>query len=569
MTNSVPSIAAIRAALASMASGDLPHVATKLLQTLGYHSERYLDGQTGKVNDFNQNFPASNSDRKSNIIFNTKVKNIFILFQLTDDEVLDLNTKILNQKITVKQSNIQSFLFIAVQLDSLICSCEDYRNLTYEINERFKCMPMCLVIIFRAGDSDYIKSSKSERNSVTIAIADRRVNRNFSDYQVIDKNKIKMIHEINPSYPHWLDLKTLTQLSLFASLQWIRDDNMQNFDGLMKSWLDILRTEENSRRYEKLSIWFQQISDGNLSAQYPSCLPVLKRDHEIELAQKITDLLYLEQERKNYFEENKRYPSVSEWAEQVSMPCHTFKRRLKLGRRAKEKMIQSNLRLVVFIAKRYMNRDLSFQDLIQEGSLGLVRAAEKFDHEKGKFSTYATWWIRQAIDRAIADQSRTIRLPVHLYETISRIKKSTKTLSQELGRKPSEEEIAERMEMTIEKLRFIAKSAQLPISLETPIGKEEDSRLGDFIESGTENPDQDVAKNLLREDLESVLATLSPRERDVLRLRYGLDDGRMKTLEDIGQIFEVTRERIRQIEAKALRKLRHPNRNGVLKEYIC
>ena len=296
---------------------------------------------------------------------------------------------------------------------------------------------------------------------------------------------------------------------------------------------------------------------------------LLRPDEEIELARKIADLLYLEQEAETYFHENERYPSDSEWAEQVSMPCRTFKRRLKLGRRAKEKMVQSNLRLVVSIAKKYMNRGLSFQDLIQEGSLGLVRAAEKFDHEKGyKFSTYATWWIRQAITRAIADQSRTIRLPVHLYETISRIKKSTKTLSQELGRKPSEEEIAERMEMTIEKLRFIAKSAQLPISLETPIGKEEDSRLGDFIESGTENPDQDVAKNLLREDLESVLATLSPRERDVLRLRYGLDDGRMKTLEDIGQIFEVTRERIRQIEAKALRKLRHPNRNGVLKEYI-
>ena len=297
---------------------------------------------------------------------------------------------------------------------------------------------------------------------------------------------------------------------------------------------------------------------------------LLRPDEEIELARKIADLLYLEQEAETYSNENGgRLPSMSEWAEQVAMPYRSFKRRLKLGRRAKDKMVQSNLRLVVSIAKKYMNRGLSFQDLIQEGSLGLVRAAEKFDHEKGyKFSTYATWWIRQAITRAIADQSRTIRLPVHLYETISRIKKSTKTLSQELGRKPSEEEIAERMEMTIEKLRFIAKSAQLPISLETPIGKEEDSRLGDFIESGTENPDQDVAKNLLREDLESVLATLSPRERDVLRLRYGLDDGRMKTLEDIGQIFDVTRERIRQIEAKALRKLRHPNRNGVLKEYI-
>jgi RNA polymerase primary sigma factor len=296
---------------------------------------------------------------------------------------------------------------------------------------------------------------------------------------------------------------------------------------------------------------------------------LLRPDEEIELARKIADLLQLEELAAQFETDHGHYPDTKEWAVLVDMPVIKFRRRLMLGRRAKEKMVQSNLRLVVSIAKKYMNRGLSFQDLIQEGSLGLIRAAEKFDHEKGyKFSTYATWWIRQAITRAIADQSRTIRLPVHLYETISRIKKTTKVLSQEFGRKPTEEEIAESMEMTIEKLRFIAKSAQLPISLETPIGKEEDSRLGDFIEADIENPEQDVAKNLLREDLEGVLATLSPRERDVLRLRYGLDDGRMKTLEEIGQIFDVTRERIRQIEAKALRKLRHPNRNGVLKEYI-
>jgi RNA polymerase primary sigma factor len=296
---------------------------------------------------------------------------------------------------------------------------------------------------------------------------------------------------------------------------------------------------------------------------------LLRPDEEIELARKIADLLQLEELAAQFEADKGHLPDTKEWAALVDMPLIKFRRRLMLGRRAKEKMVQSNLRLVVSIAKKYMNRGLSFQDLIQEGSLGLIRAAEKFDHEKGyKFSTYATWWIRQAITRAIADQSRTIRVPVHLYETISRIKKTTKTLSQEFGRKPTEEEIAESMEMTIEKLRFIAKSAQVPISLETPIGKEEDSRLGDFIEADIENPEQDVAKNLLREDLEGVLATLSPRERDVLRLRYGLDDGRMKTLEEIGQIFDVTRERIRQIEAKALRKLRHPNRNGVLKEYI-
>jgi len=296
---------------------------------------------------------------------------------------------------------------------------------------------------------------------------------------------------------------------------------------------------------------------------------LLRADEEIELARKIADLLELERVREKIMDRLDREPRDDEWAQEMKMPLNAFQRRLYQCRKAKEKMVQSNLRLVVSIAKKYMNRGLSFQDLIQEGSLGLIRAAEKFDHEKGyKFSTYATWWIRQAITRAIADQSRTIRLPVHLYETISRIKKTTKLLSQEMGRKPTEEEIATRMEMTIEKLRFIAKSAQLPISLETPIGKEEDSRLGDFIESDGETPEDEVSKSLLREDLENVLGTLSPRERDVLRLRYGLDDGRMKTLEEIGQIFNVTRERIRQIEAKALRKLRHPNRNSVLKEYI-
>ena len=323
------------------------------------------------------------------------------------------------------------------------------------------------------------------------------------------------------------------------------------------------RTSERGRKKpyteDSIRIYLQEIGR----------IRLLRAEEEIELARKIADLLELERIREGIEDNLDREISDAEWAKEVDMELRPFRRRLFLGRRAKDKMVQSNLRLVVSIAKKYMNRGLSFQDLIQEGSLGLIRAAEKFDHEKGyKFSTYATWWIRQAITRAIADQSRTIRLPVHLYETISRIKKTTKILSQEMGRKPSEEEIAERMEMTIEKLRFIAKSAQLPISLETPIGKEEDSRLGDFIEADGETPEDQVSKSLLREDLENVLDTLSPRERDVLRLRYGLDDGRMKTLEEIGQIFNVTRERIRQIEAKALRKLRHPNRNSILKEYI-
>ncbi|MBQ3793239.1 MAG: RNA polymerase sigma factor RpoD [Lachnospiraceae bacterium] len=297
-------------------------------------------------------------------------------------------------------------------------------------------------------------------------------------------------------------------------------------------------------------------------------VPLLSADDEIILAQKMEagDKAAAEIDEKK----EKLASAKGKTKEKLEKEIEEMQEAIDAGDYAKQKLAEANLRLVVSIAKRYVGRGMLFLDLIQEGNLGLIKAVEKFDYTKGyKFSTYATWWIRQAITRAIADQARTIRIPVHMVETINKLIRVSRQLLQELGREPSPEEIAAEMKMPVERVREILKISQEPVSLETPIGEEEDSHLGDFIQD--ENvpvPSDAAAFTLLKEQLVEVLDTLTDREQKVLRLRFGLDDGRARTLEEVGKEFNVTRERIRQIEAKALRKLRHPSRSRKLKDYL-
>ena len=297
-------------------------------------------------------------------------------------------------------------------------------------------------------------------------------------------------------------------------------------------------------------------------------VPLLSADEEIELAQNMEDGA-VATEKINVLKGRLDGASEEEKAE-IKEEIKTVQRDVDKGADAKKRLAEANLRLVVSIAKRYVGRGMLFLDLIQEGNLGLIKAVEKFDYKKGyKFSTYATWWIRQAITRAIADQARTIRIPVHMVETINKLIRVSRQLLQELGREPSPEEIAKEMNMPVERVREILKISQEPVSLETPIGEEEDSHLGDFIkDDNVPVPADAAAFTLLKEQLEEVLGTLTEREQKVLTLRFGLEDGRARTLEEVGKEFNVTRERIRQIEAKALRKLRHPSRSRKLKDYL-
>ena len=367
------------------------------------------------------------------------------------------------------------------------------------------------------------------------------------------------------------------------------DENIQaKFDEKVKELLNMARKRKNVLEYQEISEFFADMPleeeqfEKILEALEQNNVDVLRiteeddvDDAEIIMSEEdldvenldlsIPDGISIEDPVRMYLKEIGKVPLLSA-EEEIDLA-----KRLELGdQEAKKRLAEANLRLVVSIAKRYVGRGMLFLDLIQEGNLGLIKAVEKFDYRKGfKFSTYATWWIRQAITRAIADQARTIRIPVHMVETINKLIRVSRQLLQELGREPTPEEIAEEMNMPADRVREILKISQEPFSMETPIGEEEDSHLGDFIEDDNMPAPADAAAfTLLKEQLVEVLGTLTEREQKVLRLRFGLDDGRARTLEEVGKEFNVTRERIRQIEAKALRKLRHPSRSRKLKDYL-
>ena len=334
----------------------------------------------------------------------------------------------------------------------------------------------------------------------------------------------------------------------FADLHLEEEQMDEILDALEKSGIDVLRITDDD-----------DIPDEEL---------LLSDEDEVDMENldlSIPDGISIEDPVRMYLKEIGKVPLLSA-EEEIELA-----KRMENGdQEAKKRLAEANLRLVVSIAKRYVGRGMLFLDLIQEGNLGLIKAVEKFDYRKGyKFSTYATWWIRQAITRAIADQARTIRIPVHMVETINKLIRVSRQLLQELGREPTPEEISEEMGMPVDRVREILKISQEPVSLETPIGEEEDSHLGDFIQDDNVSvPAEAASFTLLREQLVEVLGTLTEREQKVLRLRFGLDDGRARTLEEVGKEFNVTRERIRQIEAKALRKLRHPSRSRKLKDYL-
>jgi len=375
----------------------------------------------------------------------------------------------------------------------------------------------------------------------------------------MEENIAKFGEKLKQLVAHGKKNKSILELQeindFFSDMELDAEQMEKVYEYLEANHIDVLRVSGDGDGIEELD----DVDDSDI---------VLTDEDDVDMEKidlSVPDGISIEDPVRMYLKEIGKVPLLSA-DEEVELA----KRMAKGDEDAKKRLAEANLRLVVSIAKRYVGRGMLFLDLIQEGNLGLIKAVEKFDYHKGfKFSTYATWWIRQAITRAIADQARTIRIPVHMVETINKLIRVSRQLLQELGREPTPEEIAAELDMPVERVREILKISQEPVSLETPIGEEEDSHLGDFIQDdNVPVPAEAAAQTLLKEQLDEVLDTLTEREQKVLRLRFGMDDGRARTLEEVGKEFDVTRERIRQIEAKALRKLRHPSRSRKLRDYL-
>ena len=532
---------AIEQALRSFSTGHLATNALALFQSLGYRSDKKLNFSLRTSANFLTSFDEDSKLHHKNALLDEWLSVDFI-FQLTWDEIISNNQFPLSCNNSAKATNpfLTSYLFFAIELKGSSYTLKQLDGIVREINKLF---PMPVVVLFRHG------------LTLTFSIIDRRPHKRDESKDALEK--VKHIKDIPFASPTDAQIKNFFELSLVKLHQ---QHNFSNFDEFHEA---LQKTLDGNVKFLKEAI---PEDSTRLYLQEIGRIPLLQPSEEIELARKIADLLKLERIGERLESELERTPHDAEWADAVQMPLSDFRHRLQMGRKAKKQMVESNLRLVVSIAKKYQNRGLEFLDLIQVGNLGLIRATEKFDPEKGnKFSTYAYWWIKQEITRALAEQSRTIRLPVHLNETISRINKTARNILQEKGRNPTVGEVAERMEMTISKLQYINQCVQPVISLNIQVG-EEDSTLGDLIEFDGETPEEQVSQAILRENLESVLDTLSPREQEVLRLRYGLDNGQKKSLQQIGDIFNVTREWIRQIEATALEKLRR--RRTFLEETI-
>ena len=375
----------------------------------------------------------------------------------------------------------------------------------------------------------------------------------------MEENIAKFGEKLKQLVAHGKKNKSILELQeindFFSDMELDAEQMEKGYEYLEANHIDVLRVSGDGDGIEELD----DVDDSDI---------VLTDEDDVDMEKidlSVPDGISIEDPVRMYLKEIGKVPLLSA-DEEVELA----KRMAEGDEDAKKRLAEANLRLVVSIAKRYVGRGMLFLDLIQEGNLGLIKAVEKFDYHKGfKFSTYATWWIRQAITRAIADQARTIRIPVHMVETINKLIRVSRQLLQELGREPTPEEIAAELDMPVERVREILKISQEPVSLETPIGEEEDSHLGDFIQDdNVPVPAEAAAQTLLKEQLDEVLDTLTEREQKVLRLRFGMDDGRARTLEEVGKEFDVTRERIRQIEAKALRKLRHPSRSRKLRDYL-